>query len=64
MTNGAIRIAPFGDDFTDEKGFFYSFNVPIGRYRIQVTVGDIPIRKYANAIRRPSMAVDYRPWEN
>jgi len=40
MTNGAIRVAPFGDDFAVEKGFFYSFNVrfeakrrvtPIGR---------------------------------
>jgi len=45
MTNGAIRVAPFGDDFAVEKGFFYSFNVrfeakrrvtPIGRTETSV----------------------------
>jgi len=27
MTNGAMQIAPFEEDFADEMGFFYSFNV-------------------------------------
>jgi len=27
MTNGAMKIAPFGSDFSARKGFFYSFNV-------------------------------------
>jgi hypothetical protein len=27
MTNGTIFIAPFGEEFAGEKGFFYSINV-------------------------------------
>ena len=29
MTNGAMRIAPFREEFAGEKGFFYSFNVEV-----------------------------------